>query len=171
MVPDGSTYDFTVPEEYFFEADRLIRENEVNAAFRLLNQLLEQFPQYGRAYNHLGFIYETRYRDFVKAEECYRKCLEISPEYPALYLNYSVLLSSQERWEEEAALLEKALTVPGIKKSKIYNEFAIMYEVQANYDQALEHFRLAIRYALKDDEIAAYASSIERVEKKKALLN
>ncbi len=168
---DGHIPLFSSPEEYFFEADRLISENDVNGAFRLLNELLERFPDFGRAYNHLGFIYETKYRDFQKAEECYKKCLALSPDYPALYLNYAVLLSSQERFEELEGLLGKALNCPGIRKNKIYNEYAIMFEVQGRYETSIEHYQLAIRYAFKDSEITTYEASIQRVRQKQALLN
>lgn len=167
----GPVYRFNSPEEYFFEADRRINAEEVNEALGLLRELTERFPDYGRAYNHLGFLYETKYRDPAKAEECYRKCLALSPDYPALYLNYAILLNNQQRWEDLEELLRKALRVPGINKSKVHNEYAIMREIQGRYDSAIDEYRKAIHYSFLPDEIAAFEASLERVAQKKGLLN
>ena len=82
-----------------------------------------------------------------------------------------MLLSSQARWSELEPLLHQALKVPGVKKNKIYNEFAIAEEVQSNYAAALDYYQQAIRFAFKDSEIATYQGSMERVRKKMELLN
>lgn len=172
MAPHtGPAQPYSTPEEYFFEADRLINAGEVNPAFTLLRELTSKFPDYGRAYNHLGFLYETKYRDPAKAEDCYRRCLELSPDYPALYLNYAILLNNQNRWEELEALLQKALQVAGINKAKVYNEYAIMHEVLGNFDSSIAEYRRAIQFSFSDSDIASYEKSIARVEQKKGLLN
>lgn len=172
-MPDlpGPDSSYSTPEAYFFEADRLINAGEANQAYALLQQCVEEFPEYGKCYNHLGFIQETKYRNPAEAERCYKKCLELAPEYQAVYLNYSVLLSTQERHEELVVLLEKALLVPGINKAKIYNEYGIMYEVQAQYETAIEHYRKAIRYSFVAADLKSYEASIERVKQKQHLLN
>lgn len=162
---------FSSPEAYFFEADRLINAGEANKAYILLEECVEKFPDFGKAYNHLGFIQETQYKSPQKAEPFYLKCLELSPDYPAVYLNYSVLLSTHERYEELEKLLETALTVPGMNKAKVYNEYGIMHEVRSNYDSAIEAYRKAIQFSFIQANIKSYEASIERVESKKRLLN
>ena len=172
MAPEtGPQYPYSTPEEYFFEADRRINADQVNEAFSLLRELTSRFPDYGRAYNHLGFLYETKYRDPAKAEDCYKRCLELSPDYPALFLNYAILLNNQNRWDDLESLLEQALQVPGINKAKVHNEYAIMREVQGNFDSAIAKYRQAIQFSFADSDIAAYEASIKRVEQKKSLLN
>lgn len=162
---------FEHPEEYFFEADRLINEDQVNEAAVVLRELVTRFPDFGKAYNHLGFLYETKYRDPAQAEIYYKKCLELAPDYPALYLNYSVLLSSQERYSELESLLEKGLEVPGINKAKLYYEVGIMRETKAEFDQAVDAYRKSIQFSFVEGDIALYQSAIQRVETKKGLLN
>lgn len=172
MAPEtGPQYPYSTPEEYFFEADRRINADEVNEAFALLRELTTRFPDYGRAYNHLGFLYETKYRDPAKAEECYRRCMDLSPDYPALYLNYAILLNNQSRWEELESLLKKALDVPGINKSKVHNEYGIMREIQGKFDSAIKSYAQAIHFSFSPSDIGSYEASIKRVEQKKGLLN
>lgn len=172
-MPDqpGPESSYSTPEAYFFEADRLINAGDANEAYALLQKCVAEFPDFGKSYNHLGFIQETKYRDPKQAEVYYQKCLELSPDYQAVYLNYSVLLSTQERHEELEALLEKALLLPGINKAKIYNEYAIMYEVKAQYETAIEFYRKAVHYSFVGTDLKSYEASIERVQHKQRLLN
>ncbi|MEM0998792.1 MAG: tetratricopeptide repeat protein [Bacteroidota bacterium] len=158
------------PEATFYEADQLIEAGKISEAAELLYQLLKDHPDFGRAYNHLGYIYETKYRDLQKAEEFYRKCLELSPEYPAIYLNYSILLSGQGRLEELEELLHRALACPGINRAKIYNEFGIMHEIRGAYDLAVDAYKAAVQFSFVETDIAAYKNSIVRVRKKQSII-
>ncbi len=55
------------------------------------------------AYNNLALVYEFKL-DFKKAEECYRKAIEIKPNRDPIY-NLSVLLRRQRRFDESLKLL------------------------------------------------------------------
>lgn len=158
------------PETIFFEADRLIEQGKVPEAFEMLQELIEQFPDYGRAYNHLGYIFETKFRDFKQSEAYYKKSLELSPEYPATYLNYAILLSTLERWEDLRALLNQGLSIPGINKAKIHNEYGIMFETLGDYEMAIEAYKGAVRYTFKSQDIEAYRNAVVRCIRKSELL-
>ena len=149
-------------DKMFFAADQMIASGDIAEATELLLKLVEKYPSYGRAYNHLGYLYENKYKDVATAEKYYKLALSHSPEYPATYINYAVILSSQERFPELTALLNKALEVLGISKDKVYNEFGIMCELQGKYEEAIGMYRKAISYALKDDDIERYDKSIKR---------
>jgi len=68
-------------DNLFFEADNLIKDNLIGDAYNKLMSIIQKNPRYGRAYNHLGWLFETKYKDLNKAEEYYQKALEYSPEY------------------------------------------------------------------------------------------
>lgn len=157
-------------DDLFFEADMLIKEKKITEAISVLEAILVEAPDYGRAYNHLGWIFETQYRDFIKAEDMYKRCIALDPNYTPIYLNTSILLSTLGKYDEQKELLAKALTVPGIDKPGMYNEMAIACEMQGQYDEAMAHYKTAIRLSLVDANIDTYMASIERC-KKKALLN
>lgn len=157
-------------DDLFFEADALIKEKRITEAMGVLEALLTEAPGYGKAYNHLGWIYETWYRDHKKAEEHYRKCMALSPEYTPVYLNLSITLSTLGKFEDQQKVLASALEIPGIDKPGIYNELGIMHELKGEYPQAMINYKDAIRFSLVDANVDLYASSLERCKKKQRLL-
>jgi Flp pilus assembly protein TadD len=158
------------PEEMFYAADLLIERGQVAEAHQLLLRLLDRFPLFGRAWNHLGFLYETSFKNPATAEQHYRKALELAPEYPATWLNFAVLLSQQERWEELESLLQRCHTIPGMNKAKVHHETAIMREAQGRLQEAIQEYRAAIAASFSEDDIKRYQKSVERCERKIALL-
>jgi tetratricopeptide (TPR) repeat protein len=157
-------------DELFFEADQMIAEKNFSDAINTLESILIEAPDYGKAYNHLGWIYETKYKDINKAESFYKKCLLYSPDYPAIYINFAVVLSSLGKYDELEAHLTQALQVAGVDKASIYNEFGIMYELQGKFNQAIESYKNAVRNTLSDANIETYGKSIKRCKTKMEIL-
>ncbi|MCB0819217.1 MAG: tetratricopeptide repeat protein [Bacteroidetes bacterium] len=157
-------------EDLLFEADDLIRNNRISEAVGLLEGVIAQAPDFGKAYNHLGWIYETKLKDFYTAEEMYKQCIAYNPDYPPVYLNLSIVLSSLEKYKELEDHLNKALKVAGVDKSSIHNEFGILRELQLDFNDAVRHFKDAIRYCLNDANLETYSKSIERCRKKREIL-
>ncbi len=54
------------------------------------------------------------------------------------------------------------MTVPGITKSTIYNEYAIMHEQQGSFDNAIAHYRKAALSTLDKNVLERAKASIER---------
>jgi len=158
-------------DKLFFQADNDIKDGLITEAFDKLQYILEQDTEYGRAYNHLGWIYETKYKNYPKAEECYRLALKYAPDYIAVYLNFAILLSTLEKWDELVKVLDAALQVQGINKPKIWNEYGIMYEMKGEFDQAIEAYKKSIQTSLINEDIDRYQESIDRCKKKAELMN
>ncbi|MBL0316410.1 MAG: tetratricopeptide repeat protein [Flavobacteriales bacterium] len=114
--------------------------------------------------------FDTKYRNYQMAEDHYRKCIAYTPEYTPVYLNLSITLSTLGKYDDQKAILMKALEVPGIDKATINNELGIMYELLGQFDAAMDHYKLAIRHSLVDANIELYMSSMERCKKKKNIL-
>lgn len=157
-------------DEMFFDADQLIAEKKFADAINTLESILIEAPDYGKAYNHLGWIYETKYKDLQKAEDFYKKCVLYTPDYPAVYLNLAIVLSSQSKYDELEAHLNRALQVTGVDKASMYNEFGIMYELQGKFNQAIESYKSAIRNTLSDTTLETYSKSIKRCKTKMEVL-
>ncbi|MCS6795316.1 MAG: tetratricopeptide repeat protein [Raineya sp.] len=160
-------YDKAELDNMFFEADELIKSNLIGDAINKLQEIIHRDPTYGKAYNHLGWIYETKMRNYPKAEEYYKKSLEYSPEYLPAYINYAICLSTMNKFDELEVHLENALKQPGIATNSIYNEYGIMYEIQGNYDKAIEYYQKAINYSLNHNDIQIYQDSISRCNLKR----
>ena len=157
-------------EDLFMEADRLIGEQRIGEAFTKLTSITQEMPEFGKAYNHIGWIYETKYKDFPNAEKYYKQAIDYSPDYLAAYYNYAIVLSTLKKWDELTALLNKALTIPGINASTIQNEFAIMYEAQGNYNEAIAAYKKYAAATFDDKQLETAKASIDRCKKKIELL-
>jgi tetratricopeptide (TPR) repeat protein len=157
-------------EEKFLTADRLISENHLGEAAKMLEEILAEAPDFGKAHNHLGWLYETKFKNFARAEEHYRLALKFSPEYTAAYYNYCYLLSSLRKFDELEKLLNEAIKVSGISYATIYNEYGLLREMQGKLDDAIHYFKLHIQNSFDGKSIETAAESIRRCERKKMLI-
>ena len=157
-------------DDLFFEADSLIKERKITEAISTLEAILVEAPDYGRAYNHLGWIYETQYRDYAKAEDFYKRCIALDPNYTPAYLNLSINLSTLGKYEEQLTYLDAALLIPGIDRAGMYNEMAIAKELLGQFEEAIRFYKEAIRFTLVDANLATYSASIDRCLRKVDIL-
>jgi len=156
-------------EELLDQANLDIKDGLYDEASNKLEQIINTDPNFGKAYNHLGYLYEVKFKDYEKGETLYKLCLEKAPLYPSVYYNYAILLSTLGKWDELKDLLDTAMNIPGITKSTIYNEYAIMYEQQGNLDLAIENYRQAGLSTLDKGVLERAKTSIERCKMKKEL--
>ena len=168
MVPDRAELEC---EELFVQADKLLNEGVVMEAVEKLSQILKRNPRFGKAYNHLGWVYETKYKNMQRAEEYYKAAMKFAPTYNAAYLNYSYFLSNQGRFDELKNHLDKLSQLPGIAKDTIANEYAIMYEMQGSLSSAIDSYQKAAIVTLDSAKLDKYKESIERCKKKLDILN
>ena len=158
-------------EELFIQADRILNEGGTLEAVEKLSQILKRNPRFGKAYNHLGWVYETKYKDSQRAEEYYKAAIAYAPNYNAAYLNYCYLLSNAARFDELKAHLDKMSNLPGIAKDTIANEYAVMYEMQSNPQAAIDFYQKAAIVTLDSSKLDKYKDSIERCRRKIELLS
>lgn len=156
-------------EEMLDEANLEIKNGKYEDASNILEKIIDIDPNFGKAYNHLGYLYEVKFKEYEKGETLYRLCIEKSPMYPSVYYNYSVLLSTLGKWDELKTLLDNAINIPGIIKATIYNEYAIMHEQQGELDKAIDYFRKAGMDTLDKSVLDRAKISIERCKSKKDL--
>ncbi|MGV6829264.1 MAG: hypothetical protein ACWA45_07700 [Flavobacteriales bacterium] len=157
-------------EELLHQANDDIKKGLYDEATNKLERIIDIDPNFGKAYNHLGYLYEVKFKEFDKGETLYKLCLEKSPMYPAVYYNYSILLSTLGKYDELKELLNTALTIPGITKATIYNEYAIMFEQQGKLDEAIDYFKKCGLNTLNKDVLTRAKASIDRCKMKKDLL-
>ena len=156
-------------EEMLDNANLDIKNGQYEKAENTLEEMIKIDPNFGKTYNHLGYLYEVKFKEFEKGETLYKLCLEKSPMYPAIYYNYAVLLSTLRKWDELKALLDQAINIPGVTKATIYNEYAIMYEQQGKLDEAIENYRNAGLNTLDQATLDRAKTSITRCKSKKDL--
>jgi tetratricopeptide (TPR) repeat protein len=155
----------------FADADRLLNEGVLKEAVDILTSIIKRNPHFGKAYNHLGWVYETKYKNAARAEEYYKAAMKYAPHYNASYLNYSYMLSNQSRFDELKVHLDRISDIQGIAKDTIANEYAIMYEMQGNAKKAMEHYRQAAMITLDTKKLEKYREAIDRCQEKIDMMN
>jgi Tfp pilus assembly protein PilF len=168
LVPDRAELEC---EELFAQADRMLNEGIILEAVDKLSQIVKRNPRFGKAYNHLGWVYETKYKNYERAEEYYKAAMTYAPHYNASYLNYTYFLSNLGRFDELKAHLDRVSQIPGIAKDTIANEYAIMYEMQGNIQMAMDYYQKAAIVTLDSGKLEKYKNGIERCRKKLEMLN
>jgi len=159
------------PELLFSEANRKLNANEsLEEVIDMLYAISKDYPNFGKVYNHLGWIFETKFRDYAKAEENYKMALDLSPDYPAIYENYAYTLERLGKLDEMEALLKKGLDQPATNKEAIHRLYGRLHELKGDFDKAIVEFRHAITNSFSNDDINELEEGIKRCEKKKALL-
>ncbi|MFC7358593.1 hypothetical protein ACFQO1_12900 [Jejudonia soesokkakensis] len=157
-------------EEMLDQANGKFREGKYEEASNILEKIIDLDSNFGKAYNHLGWMYDTKFKEFDKAETLYKLCLEKSPMYPAVYYNYAVLLSSLGRYDDLKTHLDLAITIPGVSKSSIYNEYGIMYEQQGKLDLAIDNYKKCGLHSLDQKTVDRAKQGIERCKSKQYFL-
>jgi tetratricopeptide (TPR) repeat protein len=168
LIPDRAELE---AEELFAQADKLLNDGVVTEAVEKLSQIIKRNPRFGKAYNHLGWVYETKYKNTARAEQYYKAAMEYAPHYNAPFLNYSYFLSNLGRLDELKEHLDKLLKIPGIAKDTVYNEYAIMYEMQGDPQTATDYYRKAAIVTLDGVKLDKYKEGIERCRRKMEILN
>lgn len=161
---------FTKLEELLDRANLDIKNGKYDEASNTLEKIIDTDPDFGKAYNHLGFLYDVKFKEYEKGETLYKLCLEKSPLYPAVYYNYAILLSNLGKWEALKELLDQAMNIPGVTKATILNEYAIMYEQQEELDKAIEYYKKTGLSTLDKNVLNRVKDSIDRCKAKKELL-
>ena len=159
------------PELLFAEANRKLNANDkLEDVIDMLYSIAKEYPEFGKVYNHLGWIFETKFRDYAKAEENYKLALELSPDYPAVYENYAFTLERLAKYEELEEVIKKGLEQPATNKEAMHRLYGRLYELRGDFDKAIVEFRKAIALSFSTEEINELDEGIKRCERKKTIL-
>ena len=161
------TYD---PATLLAIADQNIEMRNWPSAWAVINGIIHEFPQYGPAYNHKGWLCANVMYADREAEDNFNIALKYAPEYHPTYVNYASLLNRLNRFEELEELLKKALEVESIDKVKLYNEWGLLQEKKGQFDAAIVSYLESIKYSVQNDEIAVLNDSVIRCKNKQKIL-
>lgn len=109
----------------------------------VLNKALELDPNLAEAYATKGFMFLVHYWEWRKAEECFRKSIELNPGYATAHHWYAMLLSIEGRHEEAKAAMQRALEINPLS----YNFLADMGQIHffnREYDLARQYCERAL---------------------------
>jgi tetratricopeptide (TPR) repeat protein len=151
-------------------------EDDINTFYRLLTELTDKYPKEKGALVQLGLFHRTRQtrQTFDKAEEAFKRALDLDPTYGEALNGIAYLYAGMEDYERAIEYFERyAAASPG--DANPFDSMGEMYFSMGKLDAALAMFERAldvkpgfgseggIAYirALRED----YAGAIEMAEK------
>lgn len=154
-------------ENQFIRADALISDGNVSEAKEILEEILGQYPDFGKAHNHLGWIYYTKLSNHEKGAYHYKLAMRFDPNYPAAYLNYTYLLVDLGRLEEAKEHIAETLnSLEGADKASYHSELGRIYEMEFNLIPAYEAYKKAASYGFGAQFIENMKMNMNRVKDK-----
>jgi tetratricopeptide (TPR) repeat protein len=159
-----------VLERFIQRAEVAFEKNDYLEGMRILEEALTIEPNYGKAHNHMGWLYLFHINDWEKAEIHLKLALKYAPGYCAPYIHMSHLLFQKRKFDELIDLLEKAATVGGMQQSFIYNEYGRMSEVKGKLRNAVKNYKSAIRWTFNEQDLNVYRDNIRRCRDKRWIM-
>jgi len=154
-------------DNLFLEVGRAIDERDIAGAKELLEELLSIDPGYGRAHNHLGWIYETKIKDFEIAKRHYELAIKFCQKtYPVVYVNYAYLLIDFGMLSEAEKIIEEGLTVNGADQATLHYQKGKIAEHRQKFKQAYDYYAKALKLNFNKDFHMVLESEMERVKQK-----
>ena len=156
-----------VLEQYIMDAERAFQDQNYLDGKSYLEEALAIEPTWGKAHNHMGWLYLYHLADWEQAEQHLKLALKYAARYSASYLHMTHLLFESRRFDEMIALLKIAEQVAGVRRSFVYNEYGRIHEVNGRYRKAIKNYRLAVRWAFDEQEIQVIRDNIRRARQKR----
>lgn len=154
-------------ENQFIRADALISDGNVSEAKEILEEILTQYPDFGKAHNHLGWIYYTKLSNYEKGIYHYKLAMRFDPKYPASYLNYAYLLVDLRRLEEAKEHIDETLKyLENADGASYYSELGRIYEMEFNFIRSYEFYKKAMSYGFGAQFIENMKMNMNRVKDK-----
>lgn len=154
-------------ENLFLEVGKAIDERNMSEAKDLLEEILNIDPGYGRAHNHLGWIYETKIKDFDKARQHYRLAIKFCKgTYPVAYVNYGYLLIEFGHLEEAEKNIEEGLRLNGADKATLHYQKGKIAEHRKQYKNAVKFYKDALQLSFNKEFHTMLGGEINRVKSK-----
>ena len=156
-----------VLEQYVLDAENAFEQQDYLRGRDILFDALEQEPTYGKAHNHLGWLYLYQLNDYEKAEQHLKLALKYTAGYNAPYQHMISLLFDAKRLDDHESMIEKAKAIPGVSNSFIYNDLGRNKEARGKYNQAIKCYKTGIKWSMDTHEIEVMKENIRRCRDKK----
>lgn len=156
-APAHSGYPLPTMDERLKQILRIAREHyerrEFDKAEPLLRGVLDELDKFADVYNMLGVMAHER-RDFLEAERCFERALELNPGYTEAALSLTVTYNDLGKFDLARAVHERATGGPRPEggmdpfvRGKIANMHADLGEVYAGFgmhDEGVREYARAL---------------------------
>lgn len=157
-------------ENQFIKADTLIGEAKISEAKELLEEVLSQYPDFGKAHNHLAWIFHIKLSNYDKALYHYKLAMKFDPKYAPSYLNYTYLLVDMGKYKDAKEHINTTLSeVENADKASYYSELGRIYEAEQNFTESYKYYKNSISFAFNPQFIENMKINMNRVKDKMSI--
>ncbi len=153
------------------EAKQKLENQKIKEGLDILHHITLLYPNYSKAYNLLGYVYDSLLEDTKTAEKYYKKCLELEPDLKEVYSNYAYCLLVLKKYQELEKFVLESLTISITNKPYLYHLLGKAQEALLKFDEAIESYSNSILHSFDNEDIQAREKDIARCRKKLAFLN
>lgn len=153
-------------EARFMLADEMITRGEIADAKAILIRIIEDEPDFGRAHNHIGWIYWTKLGDYEKAAMHLDLAVKFSPEYPGGYHNCCWVAFEMGDFAKVFEVAEKGLNVKGVNKANFFRVMAYAMEMNGELKAAIRLIEKAISVTTDNEMMDVFNKDIKRMTSK-----
>lgn len=135
-------------------ADNKIPENELNKLYNLYNsietnkflfeaeRILKQYPDAFMVWNLMGIV-RAKNGSYSEATNCFKKVVELNPQFPDGFNNLGNILAEQEKFDEAIMSFRKALSLNPLMAG-IYNNIGNIFFKKADLQNAIINYEKSI---------------------------
>ncbi len=153
---------YTIEEKYLQAVEEL-NFGETPLSLKLLNEILADDLLFVRAHYQIGKLYYYNLNDYQSAGYHFKLCTELEPTFPDVYEHYVGLLLFLNMEHQLNTVAQKAITVPGVNVSDIYNMQGLCAEKNRKLDAALAFYRESLMLVTSNREKSDVEANISRV--------
>jgi protein O-GlcNAc transferase len=129
-------------QELFESAFVHYQAGNLQRAEQILKKILKLQPDNFEACYYLGGILDDALRP-EEAITCYRRAMEINPEFPGTYYNIASLLQGKRQFDEALAYYQKALSLDPAC-ADIYNSIGVILQSKGEFGEAVSYYQKAL---------------------------
>ena len=119
------------------------QEGKTDIAQKFYNQVLKIDPNYAKALNNLGVIFQNQ-MNHEKAKECYEKAIEINPNYADALNNLGVVFKELRENQKAKECYEKAIEI-NPNYANAHNNLGVIFQKLGKNQDAIGCYEQAIK--------------------------
>jgi len=153
---------YTIEEKYL-QAVEEMHYGETPLSLKLLNQILAEDPSFVRAHYQIAKLYYYDLHDYQSAGYHFKLCTDLEPTFPDVYFHYISLLLFLNMERQLNTVAQKAITVPGVYVSAIYNLMGLCAEKNLKLNEAMAFYQQALMLVTSNDKKDEIEGNISRI--------
>ena len=153
-------------DERYLQAVEELKYGELPKALHYFNAIVETEPDHARAYYQLGCFYFYQFKNYQTAGFYFKKCIDLEPQFPDVYIHYLKLLITLKMHKAISATADKALSISGVCEACIYELLGNYAEKNQDLAAAKAHYQKAVLASTDQKDHTDLQDHIKRVATK-----